>query len=107
MLPAGSTGALVRRLFDVYEANWRGAFAYRPEVVDQDVVLIHASEPLPEVLDSMHTAIDSMHRDPANGWRERTSGELTVLDVPGDHLTIMEEPHIEHVVRVVTELIEK
>ncbi|MGW6946482.1 amino acid adenylation domain-containing protein [Streptomyces xanthophaeus] len=107
VLPAGSTGALVRRLFDVYEANWRGAFAYRPEVVDQDLVLIHASEPLPEVLDSMHTAIDSMHRDPANGWRERTSGELTVLDVPGDHLTIMEEPHIEHVVRVVTELIEK
>ncbi|MCX4695322.1 non-ribosomal peptide synthetase [Streptomyces sp. NBC_01408] len=107
VLPAGSTGVLVRRLFDVYEANWRGAFAYRPEVVDQDMVLIHASEPLPEVLDSMHTAIDSMHRDPANGWRERTSGELTVLDVPGDHLTIMEEPHIEHVVRVVTELIGK
>ncbi|MFD1830372.1 amino acid adenylation domain-containing protein [Streptomyces desertarenae] len=105
VLPAGSTGAVVRRLFHVYEANWRAAFAYRPEVVDQDMVLVHASEPLPEVLESMHTAIESMHRDPANGWRERTSGELTVIDVPGDHLTIMEEPHIAHVVRVVTELI--
>ncbi|MEE1756461.1 non-ribosomal peptide synthetase [Streptomyces sp. SP18CS02] len=105
VLPAGSTGAVVRRLFHVYEANWRAAFDYRPEVVDQDMVLIHAMEPLPEVLDSMHTAIGSMHQDPTNGWRERTSGELTVIDVPGDHLTIMEEPHIAHVVDVVTELI--
>ncbi|MCW5253458.1 amino acid adenylation domain-containing protein [Streptomyces sp. SHP 1-2] len=105
VLPAGATGAVVHRLFQVYEANWRAAFAYRPDVVDQDLVLIHATEPLPEVLDTMHTAIQSMHRDPTNGWRERTSGELTVIDVPGDHLTIMEEPHIAHVVRVVTELI--
>ncbi|UUU31876.1 amino acid adenylation domain-containing protein [Streptomyces sp. CA-210063] len=105
VLPAGATGAVVHRLFQVYEANWRAAFAYRPDVVDQDMVLIHAREPLPEVLDTMHTAIQSMHRDPTNGWRERTGGELTVIDVPGDHLSIMEEPHIEHVVRVVDELI--
>ncbi|MEU3712880.1 amino acid adenylation domain-containing protein [Streptomyces catenulae] len=105
VLPAGSTGAVVRRLFHVYEANWRAAFAYRPEVVEQDMVLIHASEPLPDVLNSMHTAIESLHKDPTNGWRERTSGEFTVLDVPGDHLTIMEEPHIAHMVRKITELI--
>lgn len=105
VLPAGATGAVVHRLFQVYEANWRAAFAYRPDVVDQDMVLIHATEPLPEVLDTMHTAIQSLHRDPSNGWRERTRGELTVIDVPGDHLSIMEEPHIEHVVRVVDELI--
>ncbi|MEU2148148.1 hypothetical protein ABZ741_28120, partial [Streptomyces globisporus] len=93
------------RLFHVYEANWRAAFAYRPAPVDQDMTLVHASEPLPEVLDSMHTAIESLHRDPANGWRERTRGELTVIDVPGDHLTIMEEPHVAHLAQVVTELI--
>ncbi|WP_175409179.1 non-ribosomal peptide synthetase [Streptomyces sp. TRM64462] len=107
VLPAGATGAVVHRLFQVYEANWRAAFAYRPDVVEQDMVLVHATEPLPEVLDTMHTAIQSLHRDPTNGWRERTSGELTVVDVPGDHLTIMEEPHIADVVRVVTELIEE
>ncbi|OEJ34299.1 amino acid adenylation domain-containing protein [Streptomyces subrutilus] len=105
VLPAGSTGAVVRRLFHVYEANWKAAFAYRPEVVDQDMVLIHAAEPLPGVLNSMHTAIESMHADPSNGWGERTSGTLEVVDVPGDHLTIMEEPYVAHMVRVVTELI--
>ncbi len=105
VLPAGSSGAVVRRLFHVYEANWRAAFAYRPEVQDQDMVLIHASEPLPEVLHSMHTAIGSMHADPSNGWRQRTSGRLDVVDVPGDHLSIMEEPHVVHMVQTVTELI--
>ncbi len=107
VLPAGATGAVVHRLFQVYEANWRAAFAYRPDVVDQDMVLVHAMEPLPQVLDTMHTAIQSLHRDPANGWRERTSGELTVIDVPGDHLSIMEDPQVAEVARVVAELIEE
>ncbi|MFI1799468.1 amino acid adenylation domain-containing protein [Streptomyces sp. NPDC020379] len=104
VLPAGSSGVIVRRLFHVYEANWRAAFAYRPEVVEQDMTLIHAMEPLPPVLDTMHTAIESLHRDPTNGWRERTTGHLNVIDVPGDHLTLMEEPFVKHVVETVTAL---
>ncbi|MGK4585674.1 amino acid adenylation domain-containing protein [Kitasatospora sp. HPMI-4] len=105
VLPSGSSAAVVRRLFRVYEANWRAAYAYRPDVVEQDMTLIHALEPLPEVLDSMHTAVGSMHQDPSNGWREWTSGELTVIDVPGDHLSIMEEPYVAHVAEVVADRI--
>ncbi|MGC5363113.1 amino acid adenylation domain-containing protein [Streptomyces sp. DT24] len=105
VLPSGSTGAVVRRLFHVYEANWRAAFDYRPPTADQDMVLIRAKEPLPDVLHSMHTAIDSMHRDPYNGWGERTSGALDLVVVPGDHLTIMEEPYVAHMVTTITELI--
>ncbi|WP_197363218.1 non-ribosomal peptide synthetase, partial [Streptomyces clavuligerus] len=105
VLPEGATGAVVHRLFQVYEANWRAAAGYRPGVVDQDMTLLRASEPLPAVLDTMHTAARSLHRDPANGWRGHTSGELTVVEVPGDHLTIMEEPQVAAVARVVTELI--
>ncbi|WP_150239633.1 amino acid adenylation domain-containing protein [Nocardiopsis quinghaiensis] len=105
VLPPGSTDAIVRRLFRLYEANWRSAFAYRPEGADLDAVLVHAREPLPDVLMSMHSAIGSMHADPANGWREYTSGRLTVVDVSGDHLTIMEEPHVAEVVRTVMEAV--
>ncbi|MEU5431384.1 amino acid adenylation domain-containing protein [Streptomyces olivoreticuli] len=104
VLPAGASGAIVRRLFSVYEANWRAAFAYRPEPVEQDMVLIRAKKPLPPVLDNMHTSIQSMHRDPTNGWRERTTGEFKKIDVEGDHLTIMEEPFVKHVVETVFEL---
>ncbi|GGZ38474.1 non-ribosomal peptide synthetase [Streptomyces inusitatus] len=98
VLPAGSGDAVVRRLFRLYEVNWRAAFAYRPEVVDHDVVLVRARDALPGVLLEMHTAIDSMHADPANGWRERTTGRLSVVEVEGDHLTIMEEPRVSDIV---------
>ncbi|MDT9682314.1 amino acid adenylation domain-containing protein [Streptomyces sp. TRM76323] len=101
VLPAGSGDAVVRRLFRVYEANWRAAFAYRPGVVDYDMVLIRARDPLPGVLLEMHTAIDSMHADPTNGWRERTAGRLSVVEVEGDHLTIMEEPRVSDIVGTV------
>ncbi len=103
VLPPGSTDIIVRRLFRLYEANWRSAFEYWPEVVDQDMVLVHARQPLPDVLLSMHTAIGSMHADAANGWRERTSGHLSVIEVEGDHLTIMEEPYVSAVVAAVLE----
>ncbi|MEV0322488.1 amino acid adenylation domain-containing protein [Streptomyces sp. NPDC050658] len=105
VLPADSNGAVVRRLFHLYEANWRAAFAYRPPMVEQDTLLIHAIEPLPEVLHKMHTAIESMHADSANGWREMTSGTLKVVEVPGDHLTIMEEPYVARMAREVVQWI--
>ncbi|MDT0494369.1 amino acid adenylation domain-containing protein [Streptomyces griseus] len=101
VLPAGSGDAVVRRLFRVYEANWRSAFDYRPGVVDYDVLLVRARDPLPGVLLEMHTAIDSMHADETNGWRERTRGRLSVVDAEGDHLTIMEEPRVSDIVGTV------
>ncbi|MFE0042685.1 amino acid adenylation domain-containing protein [Streptomyces albireticuli] len=105
VLPAGSSGAVIRRLFGVYRANWRATLDYRPDVQDQDLTLVRAKQPLPEVLTAMHGAAGSRHQDRTNGWRDMTSGLLRVVDVPGDHLTIMEEPYVEHVARTVAELI--
>src|SRR5439155_490607 len=45
------------------------------------------------------------HQDRTNGWSAMTDGPLQVIDVPGDHLTIMEEPYVEHMARTVAELI--
>ncbi|MEU9120996.1 amino acid adenylation domain-containing protein [Streptomyces sp. NPDC048506] len=105
VLPAGSSGAVIRRLFRVYRANWRAALDYRPEVGDQGLTLIRAAEPLPDVLAAMHGAAGSRHADSTNGWREMTDGPLQVIGVPGDHLTIMEEPYVEHVARTVADLL--
>ncbi|MFI0977437.1 amino acid adenylation domain-containing protein [Streptomyces sp. NPDC021093] len=104
VLPAGSNGSIVRRLFKVYAANWQATAAYRPDKRELDFTLIRATEPLPEVLRSMHGAIGSLHADPANGWRALTSGVLDVVAVPGDHLTIMEEPYVELVAKTVADI---
>nr|APD71691.1 non-ribosomal peptide synthetase 3 [Streptomyces sp.] len=105
VLPAGSSGAVIRRLFRVYQANWQAALDYRPEAGDQGLTLIRAMEPLPDVLAAMHGAAGSRHEDRTNGWSDMTDGPLQVIGVPGDHLTIMEEPYVEHMARTVADLI--
>ncbi|MFJ9855707.1 amino acid adenylation domain-containing protein [Streptomyces sp. NPDC101150] len=111
VLPAGSTGAVIRRLFRVYQANWQAALDYRPEAGSepgtggQGLTLIRAREPLPDVLAAMHGAAGTRHADTTNGWSEMTDGPLQVIGVPGDHLTIMEEPYVEHLAKTVADLI--
>ncbi|WSK66989.1 amino acid adenylation domain-containing protein [Streptomyces sp. NBC_01276] len=105
VLPAGSSGAVIRRLFAVYRANWRAALEYRPEGGYRGLTLIRAMEPLPDVLAAMHGAAGSRHEDESNGWRDMAGGRLRIIAVPGDHLTIMEEPYVEHTARTVADLI--
>ncbi|MEV8510452.1 amino acid adenylation domain-containing protein [Actinoplanes sp. NPDC051475] len=104
VLPAGSSPTYVRRLFGVFEANWQALLSYRPEPVDQDLTLLRASAPLPDVLAPAHRAVGSMHLDPTNGWSTWTNGRVDVVDVPGDHLQMMEPPHITTVARRIREV---
>lgn len=104
ILPPDSRGTLVSRLFGVYESNWRATQDYVPGPGTDDITLIRASEPLPQVLRAMHGAGSTQHTDPANGWHTMTAGRVEVVQVPGDHLSIMEEPHVAQVARAVAEL---
>ncbi|MFI9201179.1 amino acid adenylation domain-containing protein [Streptomyces sp. NPDC053048] len=97
ILPADSSQASVRRLFAMFKAHWHALLTYRPERGDEDLVLLRATAPLPEVLQPMHGAAGSLHEDPTNGWRQLTDGHIEVIDVPGDHLVLMEEPHVADV----------
>ncbi|MFJ4806787.1 amino acid adenylation domain-containing protein [Streptomyces murinus] len=105
VLPVGSSGSVIRRLFGVYRANWRATLDYRPPREPQDLTLIRAAEPLPAVLSGLHSAARTRHQDPCNGWSAMTSGRIRIVSVPGDHLTIMEEPQVARLASTVTELI--
>ncbi|KOU34160.1 peptide synthetase [Streptomyces sp. WM6378] len=103
VLPAGSSRATVRRLFEMFRAHWQAILTYQPEPVDGDVVLLRATSELPEILQPMHGAAQSLHTDPTNGWGDLTTGRLQVVDVPGDHLVLLEEPHVNVVAEKVAE----
>ncbi|MBF6327248.1 amino acid adenylation domain-containing protein [Nocardia transvalensis] len=105
VLPPGSNETVIRRLFDVYAAHACAVVNYRPAPADVDLTLIHAAEPLPEVLETMHRVGGTKFDDPANGWGELITGRLKIIDVPGNHLTIVEEPRVAHVATIVTDLI--
>ncbi|MFJ6140292.1 amino acid adenylation domain-containing protein [Kitasatospora sp. NPDC092286] len=104
VLPADSNGALVRRLFEMYAAHWRSTLTYQPDAASVDITVLRATEPLPQVLLPMHSTAGTRYEDPANGWHSMTGGVVEVVAVPGDHLTLMEEPHVREVAGIVAAL---
>ncbi|MEU9795697.1 amino acid adenylation domain-containing protein [Streptomyces sparsogenes] len=105
VLPADSSGTVVRRLFGLYRANWTATLNYRPDTADLDLVLLRAEEPLPAILEAMHGAAGSLHAEPTNGWRRMTTGRVQVVAIPGDHLSMMEEPGVAHVAKTVAAIL--
>ncbi|PHM38685.1 linear gramicidin synthetase subunit D [Xenorhabdus mauleonii] len=106
-IPKGSSRAVIQRLFDVYRTNWKAASDYAACKADISMTLLHATRPLPEVLHAMHDAVGSEYRDPQNGWGRKTTGHINVIDVPGDHLEVMEEPYVEEVAKVILQEMNK
>lgn len=107
VLPADSSGTVIRRLFRLYRANWLATLDYRPGTNDQDVILLRADEPLPAILEAMHGAAGSLHYEPTNGWQRVTTGRIQVIGIPGDHLSIMEEPGVAHVAKTMADILHR
>ncbi|WP_207791948.1 acetoacetate--CoA ligase [Siccirubricoccus phaeus] len=64
----------------IHEAVREASAAYRPRPYRGDATLFRATEQRPETC------------DPQPIWRRLVCGQLTVLPVPGDHLSIIREP---------------
>jgi thioesterase domain-containing protein/acyl carrier protein len=94
VLPRNGSRELVRRLLDVFRAAWRAGADYRPTPSALDVTLLRACEPLPEILRSAHDVGGTRYTEPTYGWDTLVGGHLDVIDVPGDHLTMVTEPHV-------------
>jgi amino acid adenylation domain-containing protein len=104
ILPPAAARVTVRRLFEVYQANWAALVGYDPGRTDLDLTLLRAEEPLPPQLLPMHGR-RTAHEDPRNGWDRFTTGTVDVVAVPGNHLTLMDEPNVRAVARAITEIV--
>lgn len=96
----------VRTLFDVFKANWNSLLKYTPHPSDMNAVLMTAEQPLPDVLKEAHELVDSAHDDPFRGWQAYLS-EIERYVIPGDHLTLMMEPNVNHVAHLIFSRISK
>ncbi|AQT82913.1 hypothetical protein B1R94_18220 [Mycolicibacterium litorale] len=94
VLPGPGARELLRRLLDTFRACWRAGAHYRPARCDVDAALFRATEPLPELLRRAHDAAGSHYGEATNGWDRYVGGRLDVVEVPGDHLTMVTEPHV-------------
>ncbi|WP_447879776.1 amino acid adenylation domain-containing protein [Serratia fonticola] len=102
VLASGTPRAAVRRLYELFRANWQALIGYRPELTDMSFTLLRATGDLPASLQPMHDAVGTLYGDPHNGWQHWTKGKLNVVNVPGDHLLLMKEPYVTEVAKVIT-----
>ena len=103
MLGADDADTSLRRVFEMFRANWDALLGWRPAPTDQDLVLIRARGSLPDVLKPVHDLAGSLYGDPANGWGALTTGRVRVLDVGGDHMQIVQDPHVQSVAAILAE----
>jgi thioesterase domain-containing protein/acyl carrier protein len=86
--PPGMDVELLRRLLEVQKGIQRARRVYRPARYDGPITLLRAQETLRQIEQG---AVDG---DPALGWASLARGGLEVVDVPGDHIGMLTEPHV-------------
>jgi amino acid adenylation domain-containing protein len=80
-LPPGAGLEQVRRTLDVYKANARAASLYEPKPYHGPVTLFRAGE--------------AAEASPDFGWNRLTPQPVEVVPVPGHHLSLLAEPHVQ------------
>ncbi len=88
ILPPEADIAHIREIIDIYKAN------YRMDYIPQDIkptriTLFKASERIEE------NALNEIKSDPTWGWNQYAEGSVDALMVPGDHFSMMNQPHVQ------------
>jgi len=97
IVPPESSPQLIRRLYEIFRANYEATLNYCHEPLDRDITLLRSIEELPAVLAGPHRIVGSMFASTTNGWERVTPRSLRVIDVAGDHLSMMSEPYVADV----------
>jgi thioesterase domain-containing protein len=85
----------IRRLFRIFEANVRAAASYIPQPYSGTVLFIGANDDLP--------VMKMFLRDPTGGWGRVLSQNATYRMLPGNHHSIILEPHVDKVAETMKE----
>ena len=97
IVPAEGSPQLIRRLYGIFHANYEATLNYRHEPLDRDITLLKSTEQLPAVAAHVHRVVGTSFASPTNGWERLMPRSLTVVDVPGDHLSMMSGANVADV----------
>jgi thioesterase domain-containing protein len=78
------------RLFQTFKANVRAMWGYRPQIYPGRITLFQAEE------GTFTTGAGATQQpDPASSWPQFSTEPVEVHFVPGDHYTMLAEPHVQ------------
>jgi thioesterase domain-containing protein len=92
LLPPDVSPTQLRRSFDLYLSTVRALENYRPPASPVPVALLRAAH-----------AVEGEGPETAAGWSRLSTMKLDVQEVPGDHLTMMREPHVSALAEILRE----
>lgn len=88
VLPSDMDALHLQQHFRTYQALIQAWLCYRPRPYQGTLTLLRARE--------------RHDRDPASGWQQIVAAEqLTVIEVPGDHYTLIRQPHVTELAAIV------
>jgi thioesterase domain-containing protein len=102
-LPPGVDLSQIQRLFDVFKINSQAVDSYRPERTPSRVALFRAEEKLNATEQQLQTGaswprllrqLRIKREDPTLGWGKLAAGGVDVRTVPGNHFSLMRQPHV-------------
>jgi thioesterase domain-containing protein len=92
LLPPDVSLTRLRRSFDLYLSTVRAVENYRPPASPIPVALLRAAH-----------AGAGEGPETAAGWSRLATVKLDVQEVPGDHLTMLREPHVSALAEILRE----
>jgi thioesterase domain-containing protein len=90
IVPPGFELQDARRMLAVCHAHQQALHGYVPRIYPDRICLFRAREPQAPAAETP----EGVHRSPTLGWESFCAEPLDVIDVPGDHVSIMSEPHV-------------
>jgi amino acid adenylation domain-containing protein len=88
ILPPGLDGAELDRRFAMFDENFRRAQCYAGGACAAPLLLLKAAETA-----APHASGNGGEAD--LGWGRLAGGRIEVIEVPGDHYTLLQEPHVQ------------
>ena len=93
-LPAGSDIKQTRGWVQVFKANSLTDYLPR-EAIPTRITLFRAEEGQQASRFIETTEEDEQRQEPTWGWSKFAEGSVEVIYVPGDHVTMMAQPHVQ------------
>ncbi len=86
LIPPDIEHAQIRQLFQVFQANIHALQTYTPKPYSGPITLFQASE---------DRAKETLEVPTALGWQKLSTRPLNIQPVPGDHYTMLSQPHVQ------------
>ena len=83
-------------MFRVYQANSQATLNYTPQVYPNRITVLRTS-----------TSSTTAQPDPTLGWSKLAGGGVDVHCVPGNHLTMLQKPHVQALAEQLRACVEK